>query len=737
MNISAFAKSVLVISAWLIVQTAIAAPELISFNSGWEFRMDGEIDWKAVAVPHDAAFGLGYDRNEDPDQGFAPCPPVTYRKTFARPSGVGRYAVRFDGVYMDSTVSLNGKRIGGMRSGYLPFEVPLDMMTDTNVLEVACDASTPNARWYVGAGILRDVWLVRRDGFTLEPENVTIGTALNPDGSAVVRVKVDGARVIFPAAGEFIVRNPELWTPETPSLHRIEIIAENSAGERDRLTMRYGIRTVEFTMDRGMLLNGKPYRIKGLCRHETFGALGGAFNEAVTRRELAMAKDVGANAIRTAHNPFSPKFYELCDEMGFLVMNEAFDEWRLPKTPRGYSRFFDECWRADLERFIRRDRNHTCVMLWSIGNEIYDLYQGKDGAGLAVEMVDLVHSLDSSRPVTAGLNHPSVSATNGVMDALDVVGLNYNADWYAKVKGRKPVFGSETAPSLAERGVYLFDEKDGVMTPVQARGHRECAYSPKAFEWAAPAEVALKAQLDSPWSAGEFAWCTYDYLGEPNHSGCRRKSDYWPAKSSYWGLCDMGGLPKDRYWLYRSVWNSAPTVHLMPDWTHPGCDGKVFPVWCYTNAEEAELFLNGKSRGVRRFSETGKLHLEWMVAYEPGVLEVRAKMKDGSLVCAHRTTAGRFSRFRSRVEFEYGDMAFVRIDAVDADGNVIVACDKEVLVSCDGGEVLALDNGDPIDHTPFSRCSRRLFRGSLVATIRRMPRRYFRVDVTAVKGDGH
>ena len=709
---------------------ANAAPELMSFNSGWKFRREGEKSWKAVTLPHDAAFGLGYDRREDPDQGFAPSPPVVYRKSFEHPIGNGRYSVRFDGVYMNSVVTLNGRRAGGMRNGYLPFEVPLEGLDETNIIEVVCDARTPNARWYAGSGILRDVWLVRRDGFTLEPENVAILTDLNPDGTATVRVKIDGAKVLSPEGGELIVRNPKLWTPESPNLHFMDIVAENASGERDSLRMRYGIRTVEFTLDRGMLLNGKPYRIKGLCRHETFGALGAAFNEASTRRELSMAKDIGANAIRTSHNPFSPRFYELCDEMGFLVMDEAFDEWRLPKTSRGYSCFFDECWKTDLERFVRRDRNHPCVVLWSIGNEIYDFYQGNEGASLAKGMVDLIHSLDRSRPVTAGLNHPSVSATNGVMDALDVIGLNYNADWYAKLKGRKPVFGSETAPSLAERGVYLFDEKDGVMMPVQGRDHRECAYSPVAFEWAAPAEIALRVQMDSPWSAGEFAWCTYDYLGEPNHSGCRKKSDYWPARSSYWGLCDMGGLPKDRYWLYRSMWNSAPTVHLMPNWTHPGKEGKVFPVWCYTNAEEAELFLNGRSQGVRRFADTRNLHLEWQVAYEQGMLEVHAKMADGTTIKTRRETAGNVVRFAHRTEFEHGEYAFVRIDALDEKGNIVLACEARVLVECTGGNIVAVDNGDPIDHTPFSSHTRKLFRGSLVVVVRRTPGKPFSMAIS-------
>ena len=701
----------------MIAGLLIAALSLASFNDGWDVRREGETSWTRVTVPHDAAFDRGYDREEDWDQGFVRSPKTVYRKTFARPDGVGRLAVRFDGVYRDSTVTLNGRAVGGRASGFLPFEVPLDGLSETNVIEVVCNAATPNARWYVGCGILRNVWLVRRDGWTLESEAVAVTTALLPDGSAQVRVTVDGAKVVSPANGELIVREPKLWTPETPHFQFLDVTAENARGERDTVRIRYGIRTVEFTKDRGLLLNGKPYRIKGLCRHETFGALGGAFNLAATKRELAICKEIGANAIRTAHNPFSPQFYDLCDEMGFLVKDEAFDEWRIPKTKNGSSRFFDANWRKDLADFIRRDRNHPCVILWSVGNEIRDLWQGADGGTLTRQMADVVHGLDPSRPVTAGLDRPEVAYTNGVMAALDVIGLNYNADWYAKLKGWKPVFGSETAPSLADRDVYLFEEKDGRMIPVQSRDHLECAYSPKAFTWAAPAEVALKAQIDSPWSAGEFAWCTYDYLGEPNHTG-RSTRDYWPARSSYWGLCDLAGMRKDRFYLYQSQWSTKPVVHLMPDWTHPGAEGKVFPVWCYTNAKEAELFLNGRSQGVRRFADTADLHLSWDVAYEPGVLEVRAKMSDGSVVTDRRVTAGPVASLRVTRQFAADGVSFWRIDAVDACGTHVIACEDLVTVSVEKGALLALDNGSPIDHRPFAVSSRRLSRGSLIAIVR-------------------
>ena len=696
----------------------LAAATLQPFNDGWEFRREGESAWTRVTVPHDAAFDCGYDRAEDWDQGFVRCPRTVYRKTFVKPSETDRTSIRFDGVYMNSSVTVNGRAVGGRVNGFLPFEVSLDGLSGTNVIEVACDAATPNARWYVGCGILRNVWLVRRKGaYSLEPEDVAVTTDLMSDGSARVRVWVDGARVVAPAGGELVVRDPRLWTPETPNLHVLDVTAERADGARDTVRIRYGIRTVAFTADRGLLLNGKPYRIQGLCRHETFGALGGALNLAATKRELAMCKEMGANAIRTAHNPFSPEFYDLCDEMGFLVKDEVFDEWRIPKTKNGYSRFFDANWRKDLSDFVRRDRNHPCVVLWSVGNEIPDHWLGTEGAQLTRQMADVVHALDRSRPVTAGLNHPDVSYTNGVLHALDVVGLNYNADWYAKLRGEKPIFGSETAPSLADRDVYLFAEREGRLVPIQATNHLECAYSPKAFTWAAPAEVAIKAQINSPWSAGEFAWCACDYLGEPNHTGVTKR-DYWPARSSYWGLCDLAGMRKDRFYLYRSRWSDAPTVHLMPDWTLPGREGKLVPVWCYTNAEEAELFLNGISRGVRRLAETKDLHLSWDVPFAPGVLEVRARMRDGRIVSDRRMTVGPVTGYRVVRDFAANGVVFFRIDAVDANGTRVIACDDTVSVTASNGRLLALDNGSPLDHTPFSASSRRLCRGSLIAIVR-------------------
>lgn len=703
------------------------------FNDGWEFQRVGESAWTGVSVPHDAACRLALSRGESPDHGFAPSPVTRYRKAFPKPDGAGRFSLKFDGVYMDSQVFVNGVLAGGRRSGYLPFEVPLRDMADTNVVEVVCRAPTPNTRWYAGVGILRDVWLVRREGWTLEPESVSIAAELRKDGSAVVRVEAEGAKILEPEGGEFVVERPALWTPETPSLHQLSVTAENAEGERDTIDVRYGIRTLEFTKDRGLLLNGVPYRIKGVCQHDTFGPIGAALNIPDLKRQLSALKNMGANAIRTAHNPFSPQFYDLCDEMGFLVMDEAFDQWKVPKRKYDYSRFFGECWKKDLSDFIRRDRNHPCVALWSIGNEICDISKGNpDVESLVRQMVALVHSLDVTRPVTSAINSPGAAVASGVVGALDAVGLNYNVDWYEKLRGVKPLFGSETAPSLADRDTYLFKNEDGKMKLVQACRHRENSYSPETISWAASAEKSLRVQMDSPWSAGEFVWCTFDYLGEPFHTG-RKEDEYWPARSSYWGLCDLAGLPKDRYYLYRSQWNPAPTVHLLPDWTHPGFEGKVFPVWCYTNAEEAELFLNGRSMGVRKFSDTSDLHLSWDVAYEPGVLEVKARFTDGTVSVDRRETAGTVASLRKTMLFEADGVYYYRFDAVDSRGVRVLSCQDAVMFDVRNGEFVCAVNGSATDHTPFTSRTRCLFQGSIVVIARSASDAQPEVDCRYVK----
>lgn len=697
----------------------LASLSLVSFNCGWECKWEDESAWRKVKVPHDAHWSRPYDKAAGWQQGYAKGGIVTYRKRFAPPEGPAnaRYAVRFDGAYADAKVRLNGRPAGGCHNGYVPFEVELTDLEATNVLEVVCDARTQNARWYVGAGLLRDVWLVCRAGFALEPERVSVGTKVE-GRDARVRFEVEDSEVVDPKDGELVLKNVELWSPERPRLYAARVTARNAAGETDTAVVRFGVKTIEFTRDRGLLLNGRPYPLHGICQHENYGCLGGALNRAALKRQLSKLKPMGVNAIRTVHNPFAPAFYELCDEMGFLVMDELFDEWEKKKSDFGYWRYFAESALDDLEKVVRRDRNHASLLMWSVGNEIADMAEtgaaGERARGWTRRLAAAIRKLDPHHPVTTGCCAPEKADLNGCLAELDVVGLNYNLDYYLKFKGKYCLYGSETTAVPATRDTYLFRPTgDGRLEIVGNRGLQQSSYSASRFNWASGVEDSLRIQRESPWSAGEFSWSSYDYQGEPMvpNLDYRLPTD---ARSSFWGVHDLAGFRKDRFYLQQAAWTVEPMAHLLPDWTLPGLEGRRVPVWCYTNCREAELFLNGVSCGVRRRADTADDHLAWEVPYAPGVLEVRAKGSNGVTVVDVRRTAGPFARFRVTEDFRSGGWTFFRVDAVDAQGTVLVSCDDRVAVAAQNGRIVATDNGDPADRTPFASATRRLYHGSLL-----------------------
>ena len=716
-------------SRYALLEAETAKRDATPFNDGWERKWDDAAAYKAVTLPEDAMLDRPYVHDKDlNEQGYKRGGILRYRKTFAKPAGAAegfRYALRFDGVYMDSKVYLNGKLVAARPNGYIGFEAPLDELRDSNLVEVVCDVRTPCSRWYSGAGIQRDVWLVARRGWTLEPEQVFVHYETTDYKTALVRVEVEGAEVIEPAGGVAVVRNPVYWSPENPKLYEVRVRARNAAGEEDERIVTYGMRRFLFRKDHGLSLNNRGCPIRGVCLHEGQPCLGAQLSKPILEYQLAELKKIGVNAIRTAHNPQPPYFYDLCDRMGFLVMDEIFDEWMNTnlKTKNGYNRFFREWWKTDLEAQVRRDRNHPCVLLWSVGNEIPEMRNqpGAEPGGLWTKrLADAVRALDPTRPVTAGCNAPLVSATNGVFDALDVVGFNYGKDAYRELRAKWKTVASETAATHSLRGVYNFspDEKDPSVLKIEpfvgkladARGG--CCF------WGDLSEKALQIQGQNGWCAGEFVWSGFDYLGEGNLPETP-ELDYWPSRSAYWGLFDRAGLPKDVAWLYRSQWTTNATVHLATDWTFPQAVGKKLPVWCYSNAKETELFLNGRSLGKGRRKD---LHFEWLVAYEPGVLEVKATFKDGTVGTDRRETAGPFARLRVTKLFEKDGVRLIRVDAVDAKGNLILACEDEIEIPLDGGTLLGSDNGNPLGHTPFLSPRRKLFRGSLGAVIKQSRR---------------
>ena len=710
---------------------AYASRSVLSCSGRWDFKAGESEVWRQVDVPHDATADRSPVRCPDlGDHGYVSGGRFFYRKAIATPpeAAGGRLSLRFDGVYYDSTVSVNGTVVGGRKSGYLPFEVPLDAGRMTNFVEVTVDARTPNTRWNPGAGLLRTVALVARRGFALEPEQVFVRTVSADGKRAELRIEVEGAEIVSPKDGRLVIESPRLWSPEDPFLYDVKIVARGKDGE-DSLTIPYGIRTFSFTKDRGFFLNGRHYPIHGVCQHEGEPCFGAQLNEVALECALLELKKLGVNAIRTAHHPFPPEFYGLCDRLGFLVMDELFDQWREPKTLHGQSTFFESDWRRDAECAVRRDRNHPSVILWSIGNEIPELgagqyggRHGRDGAKTAREMRELIRRLDPTRPITAGLNGPQWAEENGVLSALDVCGLNYSPEFYDKFRGKYALVGSETAATYSLRDVYCYRTNGADLVVARHRGNLADAYSMIPV-WGVPEqgqELTLKRQLSAPWSAGEFTWCSFDYLGEGSNP-LSRGTDHWPCVGSSWGMYDFAGLPKDRAYLYQAIWTEKPMAHLLPDWTLPGCEGKNVPVWCYTNGDEAELYLNGVSQGVRCRADTTDLHLAWSVPYAPGVLRVEARRNGRTVAVDERRTAGPKVAIRKTVLFERGDVRFVRFDAVDKDGNRVIACEDEIDIDPAEGELLSAANGSPLETTDRRARRRSLFRGSCAAWFRGGP----------------
>ncbi|MHC4252748.1 MAG: glycoside hydrolase family 2 TIM barrel-domain containing protein, partial [Planctomycetota bacterium] len=479
-----------------------------------------------------------------------------------------------------------------------------------------------------------------------------------------------------------------------------------------------------FDASKGFFINGRALKFKGVCLHHDLGPLGTAVSRSALRRQLALLREMGCNAIRTSHNPPAPELLELADEMGFLVIDEAFDEWRTGKRANGYHTLFAEWGEKDMRALVRRDRNHPCVMMWSIGNEIHE--QGEeDGAEVARFLSGLCHDEDPTRPTTAGFNDFRGAIRNGLADAVDVPGWNYKPQHYARIQAEHPdwpIYGSETASCISSRGEYYFpvdEEKGSVRESLQVN-----SYDLSSPPWANTPDAEFRAQDELPYVMGEFVWTGSDYLGEPTPY-----FEEWPSRSSYFGIIDLAGLPKDRYYLYKSKWSETEVLHLLPHWTWPGSEGETTPVHCYTSFPSAELFVNGVSQGRRAKGETSvmqRYRLVWSgVRYEPGELKVVAFDKEGK-PAAERVvrTAGepaalRLTADRASLAADGDDLAFVTVEVVDAEGNFCPRADNQVGFSLEGpGEVVAVGNGDATSVEPFVASERKAFNGKCVAVVR-------------------
>lgn len=693
-----------------------------------------------------------------------------YRNTFSVPAGKQTTLV-FDGAMSEARVYVNGHEAIFWPYGYNSFYCDVTPYINSdgrdNVLAVRLHNMPSSSRWYPGAGLYRNVHVVTTEKVHIptwgtyvttphvETDYASVSLRVSLEGTAhqqEVRLVTDildaDGRVVctkdetklathdIPLGQNFTVSHPHLWSPETPYLYSAHTRVYADGQLADDYTTRFGIRTVEFVPDKGFFLNGQPRKFQGVCNHHDLGPLGSAINVAALRHQLTMLKDMGCDAIRTSHNMPAPELVSLCDEMGFMMMVEAFDEWDMAKCEKGYHRFFDEWAERDLTNMVMHYRNNPSVVLWSIGNEVPNQSDPESYKTVA-RLQDVCHRLDPTRKVTVGIDQAENSLHNGFAQTIDIPGLNYRLPFYQEAYRILPqgiVEGSETASTVSSRGIYKFPVqlKKGAMYPdMQTSG-----YDTEACLWSNIPDLDFAMADDNQWEIGQFVWTGFDYLGEPTPY-----YDNWPVHSSFFGIIDLASLPKDRYYLYRSQWNkNSATLHILPHWTWNSRRGQVTPVFVYTSYPSAELFVNGKSYGrqhkwsaeeARANAATDSLatlrryRLMWMdVKYEPGEVKVVAYDSDGN-VAEEKTvrTAGRpdhiqLSVDRDRLTADGKDLAYVTVSIVDKDGNLCPDDGREVSFKVSGaGTYRAAANGNPSCLDQFHLPHMHAFSGQLTAIV--------------------
>ena len=679
-----------------------------------------------------------------------------YKTTFSVPQGYRCAKLIFDGAMADPYVYVNGRLAGHWAYGYNAFIVDVTPFIHSdgsaNTLEVRLENKEESNRWYPGGGIYRPVKLVMtREQNALDPWGLYVHTLSIERGQADLRVehkldvipdRVEGYELditlVDPAGrqvanerthadgmGHFAtlmtVNNPALWSPESPQLYRLTAVLLREGQELDRQSTKVGIRTVSFSKEGGFQLNGVRRSIKGVCLHHDLGPLGAAINKTALIRQIEMMKAMGADAIRTSHNMPSTMQMEICDSLGMMVMAESFDGWKEPKVRNGYGSYWDEWWQQDIRNLVLNHRNHPSIILWSVGNEIPEQWK-PEGVKRYKDLIALCHQYDPSRMVTCGMDQPDGDVWCGFAQVADVPGFNYRLHRYDELFERLPqgfILGSETASTVSSRGHYCFP--DTVATN-KAWPDGQCSgYDVEYCWWSNLPDDDWKMQEDRDWTVGEFVWTGYDYLGEPTPY-----DEYWPSRSSYFGICDLAGLPKDRYYLYRSHWNkNEHTIHLLPHWTWPDRKGKVTPVYCYTDYPSAELFVNGKSQGRITKSDTARLdryRLRWRnVIYQPGELKVVVYDENGNKAGQQIVrTAGKPKRLllepeRKTIKADGNDLAYITVSLVDKNGTLCPDAANRLEFSVTGaGTYKAACNGDATSLEPFTQPQMSLFHGQLV-----------------------
>lgn len=740
--------------------------------SKWQFSQTGA-EWKAVTVPHDWAISGPFDKKWDlqvvaikengedkPTEhsgrsGSLPWIGKGFYKTTVHIAEGTAYAeLKFDGAMAAPEVNVNGKKAGHWAYGYNAFRVDITpyIHTGDNLIEVALENEEESNRWYPGGGIYRPVTLIthanksRLDLWGLQMQTLSIdggralidirheGKDIPADAMLKVTVTDKGGKVVANASspadgmGDFHTQvslaDPQLWSPETPYLYDVKLSLVADGKTLDVQHQKLGVRTVKFSAEGGFQLNGVTRKIKGVCLHHDLGPLGTAVNKAAIIRQIRIMKDMGADAIRTSHNMPSTMQMEVCDSMGMMVMAESFDGWKEPKVRNGYGKLWDEWWQKDITNLILNHRNHPSIIMWSVGNEIPEQWK-PEGVERYKHLTALCHRLDPSRQVTCGMDQPDGTMWAGFAQVADVPGYNYRVHKYEEMMKRLPqgfLLGSETASTVSSRGEYFFPD---TVAPNKEHLNGQCSgYDVEHCWWSNLPDDDWKMQDDYNWVTGEFVWTGFDYLGEPTPY-----DKYWPSRSSYFGIVDLAGLPKDRFYLYRSHWNkNEHTIHLLPHWTWKGREGQVTPVYCYTDYPSAELFVNGKSQGritKNKDSRLDRYRLRWQnVKYEKGEIKVVVYDEQGNKAGEKTVkTAGKPAKLqltadRSTIAADGSDLAFITVSLTDKIGTLCPDADHLLEFKVTGAASFnSVCNGDATSLEVFTEPTMKLFHGQLVVVV--------------------
>ncbi|MCL3781420.1 glycoside hydrolase family 2 protein [Prolixibacteraceae bacterium JC049] len=764
-----------------------------SDNSSTRVKNNFDNEWKFAKGDHPNASSVDYDATQWRDVNlphdwsiegpFQKDAPALSRGAY-RPTGIAWYRkefqvdkkwkgqkvfIDFEGVYMNSEVWINGHYLGKRPFGYISFQYDLSSYIQfgkKNVIAVKTDTSRqPGGRWYNGAGIYRHVWLTTTGKVYVKNWGTTITTNIVDEKEAFVQIRnevineknraedIEVKTEIYDAKGHlvgsssvnkrveknkeveliegFTIEKPILWSLENPHLYSAKVKVLANGKLIDESVTRFGIRTIEFTADKGFLLNGKQVKLKGVCLHHDNGALGAAAIDRAKQRQVDMLKEMGCNAIRTSHNPASPAFLNYCDEVGMLVMEESFDEWATPKRARifdtegnksiyqvkGYAKHFKKWSKKDLADMVRRDRNHPSIILWSVGNEIPEAHHA-NGAEIMKPLVDVCHNEDPTRPVTCGVLGVSGAHKNGMSALQDVVGYNYKPHMFKAdyEKYHRPMVATEDRSSawFYGRETYYLPNESGNWRNWPKNGKRGLCKSRNDSQ---TGERAWILNRDCEQVAGIFIWTGWDYLGEATPYS-------WPYRSSMFGVIDLAGFPKDSYYMYQSEWTNKDVLHLFPHWNWEGKEGQTIPVKCFTNCDEVELFVNGKSAGIRRQKDDPeRLLLQWDVPFAKGEIKVIGKRNGKVVMENRRVTTGdaytvRLTPDRKTIHADGVDLCYIKAEIVDQKGNVVPTANNTIQFNIEGNaSIVGVDNGDPASHHDFQGREINVYNGRSIVIV--------------------